>query len=409
MAQTPREEILRDPNIAGANYQAYPGPSKALTPAPGNKRPCYISHYARHGSRYLDSRQGYYIPLDILQQADSMHCLKEYGYDVLRRIETICAESDNRIGDLTLLGAQQHQGIAQRMYERFPEVFVDSAEIDAKSTVVRRSMLSMMHEVLALTQLNPTLQVSLDASEHDMYYMNLTDEHLIDIYTNDTIDEYLATWDAEHIHPYSLFDRLFTHEFAAQIEEPIELYSRFFSLATILQNSDIGRTISLYDLFTDEEIYNLWLRSNLWWFCAYGFNVLNGATQPFSQRNLLRQIISQADVCLAKDIPGATLRFGHDTMVLPLACLLDLNGYGFHGLPDEALDHGWVNYRIFPMACNIQFIFYREAVDDEDVWVKILLNEDEATLPIPSADGPYYRWSDVKDYCNTILDSYHEE
>ena len=57
-----------------------------------------------------------------------------------------------------------------------------------------------------------------------------------------------------------------------------------------------------------------------------------------------------------------------------------------------------MNYRIFPMAANIQFIFYRKNDKDKDVLVKVLLNEDEATLPIASDMAPLYHWKDVREY-----------
>lgn len=64
------------------------------------------------------------------------------------------------------------------MYERFPEVFAGNANIDAKSTVVIRCILSMENELLQLTALNPMINTTHDASEHDMYYMNFNDKKL---------------------------------------------------------------------------------------------------------------------------------------------------------------------------------------------------------------------------------------
>ena len=57
----------------------------------------------------------------------------------------------------------------------------------------------------------------------------------------------------------------------------------------------------------------------------------------------------------------------------------------------------WRNYKIFPMACNIQFVFYRKKGSD-DILVKVLLNEQEMKLPVESTLAPYYHWKDVKDY-----------
>lgn len=136
---------------------------------------------------------------------------------------------------------------------------------------------------------------------------------------------------------------------------------------------------------------------------------LNGGTQPFIQRNLLRKIIEEADSCIAMPKNGATLRFGHETVVLPLVCLLGINGFDQQVEDLEQLvDKGWVNYKVYPMACNVQFIFYRKNTRDKDVLFKVLLNENEATLPLQTDCAPYYHWSDFKDYYLKKLDTYRE-
>ena len=42
-------------------------------------------------------------------------------------------------------------------------------------------------------------------------------------------------------------------------------------------------------------------------------------------------------------------------------------------------------------------VYYRNAAGD-DILVKLLLNEREATLPIATDMAPYYRWRDVRNY-----------
>ena len=116
------------------------------------------------------------------------------------------------------------------------------------------------------------------------------------------------------------------------------------------------------------------------------------------------------DTCITKSHPGATLRFGHEVCVMPLVCLLNLNHYGDPVDDLEDLDdRGWNNYQIFPMACNVQFIFYKpkkQAPNADNVLVKVLLNEDEATLPVGTDQAPYYHWKDVRSYYMKQLDDY---
>ena len=66
-AQTVRDIIIKKPTYASCNYDTYPDniPDN-LTPPPEGKKPFYISHYGRHGSRYISSRSGYDIPFKMI-------------------------------------------------------------------------------------------------------------------------------------------------------------------------------------------------------------------------------------------------------------------------------------------------------------------------------------------------------
>ena len=58
LAQTSKKEIFNDIYRTGSNYFAYPGPkAKPLTKAPAGYEPFYISHYGRHGSRYMSNNE----------------------------------------------------------------------------------------------------------------------------------------------------------------------------------------------------------------------------------------------------------------------------------------------------------------------------------------------------------------
>ena len=410
-AQTSRREILLNKNLSGNNYVAYPGPAnQKLTPAPKGYVPFYISHYGRHGSRYLIGKNDYDKPCEILQQADSLGKLTAFGKDVLRRLIMIRDEAKERDGELTLLGAQQHKGIARRMYERFPQVFAGPTNIDAKSTVVIRCILSMENALQELLLLNPQLHISHDASYHDMYYMNQTDKKLEASKMPEEAKKAFNTFSKKHENYRRVMHELFNDDDYWQHQvNANDLNNKLFKLCSNVQSTELRHQISLYDLFNDEEIYDNWLRSNAWWYINYGPSPLNGGTQPYSQRNLLRKIISEADSCIALKHPGATLRYGHDTMVMRLTCLLDLNGYGKQIRDLEQLDdENWCDYRIFPMACNLQFVFYRKAFGDHDIIFKVLQNENEATLPIPTDMAPYYHWKDFKAYFLKKLDNYKE-
>ena len=171
-AQTAYEEIMKDIHKSAGYHYAYPGPSQAhLTPAPVGKKPFYLSHYGRHGSRHCTKEDRYDVPYGMLAKADSLGKLTALGKDVLRRVGMMRDDAYGRWGELTAIGAKQQRQIARRMVERFPEVFESDRILDAKSTTVVRCILSMENALMQISSMVPQLRIHHDASNHDTYYM----------------------------------------------------------------------------------------------------------------------------------------------------------------------------------------------------------------------------------------------
>ena len=171
-AQTSRREMFKDINRAGANYYPYPGPSQqVLTPAPAGYKPFYISHYGRHGSRYMEENDAYVLAIGKLDTAAQLGILTPKGQDVLEKLKKGYDNAWNRDGDLTRLGDRQHEEIAQRMYDRFPELLSQPMKVDARSSTSGRCMISMFNFCWELQGKNPDLEITMAASEHDMPFV----------------------------------------------------------------------------------------------------------------------------------------------------------------------------------------------------------------------------------------------
>lgn len=409
LAQTPQEDFKRDITLSGSNYVAYRGPQKQLTPAPKGYKPFYLSHYGRHGSRYMIGQDAYDVPVNDLSKAEKAGMLTAKGKEVLEKAKLLREEAKGRDGELTQLGAEQHKGIAKRMIQRFPEVFAGKTNIEARSTVVIRCILSMENALHQMLSMNPQLTIFHDASEHDMYYMNQDDRKIEKLKRSQELRLAQQAFATKHNNYKHVMGVLFKdQDWVAKHINQSDLNSKLFQMASSVQGTELRHQLSLYDIFNEEEIYDNWLMNNLWWHHAYGFDETTGNVQPYSQRNLLRNIIEKADSCIALEHPGATLRYGHDTMVTPLTCLLNLNGYGEPITDPEMVGKKWFDYKITPMATNIQFVFYRKNKHDKDVIFKVLLNEDEATLPIKTDMAPYYHWEDFKTYFLKKLNDFKE-
>ena len=115
---------------------------------------------------------------------------------------------------------------------------------------------------------------------------------------------------------------------------------------------------------------------------------------PRSARSLLDDIVQKADAALQADAPSVDLRFGHDTNLIRLLALMQVEGCAHRETDPDRYYLAWQDYRISPMAANLQLIFYRNGKGK--VLVKLLHNEEEAYLPLPDSTAPYYDWEAVK-------------
>lgn len=106
-------------------------------------------------------------------------------------------------------------------------------------------------------------------------------------------------------------------------------------------------------------------------------------------------MLACAEEAVAGGSVVADLRFGHGEGLMPLAALMRLEGAcGVESDPERWRTSG--DFRITPMAGNIQLIFYRNAKGR--VLVKFLLNEREVTVPVAGDTAPYYDWKAVRKY-----------
>ena len=146
---TAREELSQNPWLAGSNYLDYDRqlPDFNYTPAPEGYVPFYMSHYGRHGSRWLIGENDYERVIRPMRLARKEGKLTREGQETLRRLELFNKTTYKRLGDLTTVGERQHHGIGRRMAEHFPEIFKSpDVPIDARSTTVNRCILSMVAE-----------------------------------------------------------------------------------------------------------------------------------------------------------------------------------------------------------------------------------------------------------------------
>lgn len=408
-AQPVYDIIKQKPAYASCNYDTYPDSiPDNLTPAPQGKQPFYISHYGRHGSRYINRRSGYDNPYKMMVQANEVEELTALGKQVLEEMNLILEDSEDRWGDLTSLGKRQQRQIARRMISRFPEVFADSVCVSAISTTVPRCIMSMEAFIVELVQCNPHLNITMDASKRDQWYMNHQDPVLRKSELDSVAQKAYDTYSDSRLGNSRLMEMLFKNpDIVKELVEESFFNYYLMKMGLFQLNTHYSIRSCIRELFTTDDLYRMWQIDNALWYLQYGFCPLNGGNYPYSQRHLLRRIIEDADSCISLQHPTAQLRFGHETVLLPLVCLIGINGFDLKTTNlDEIEEKGWWCSSVFPMGSNLQFIFYRSDPQDKDVLFKVLLNEQEAILPIRTDCAPYYHWKDFRRYCLKKLEKY---
>lgn len=402
------DTIAANPGKAGGVYFAYPVASDAdavFTPAPKGYKPFYVSHYGRHGSRYLISDDDYRRVIDRLAHADAHNALTPLGKDVKKRMDTIYAEARGRGGELTPLGARQHRAIARRLISRYPDIFAGTPQITAASTTVMRCAHSMFAFAEGLKEVNPSLDIPRESSNRNMFYLNYHSPESGKYSGHD--GAWYGEWKkfrAEKTHPDRIIGSLFSDSlYVRRYVNPVETMWDLYWVTVDLQNMETP--VRMYDIFTADELFDLWQVFNFNFYGANSSYPLADGQLTDNAKNLTRNILETADSYIAEGKNGATLRFGHDGNIIPLAALLQLDDcVAYQASPGKLADE-YADYAISPMASNIQMIFFRNAKTG-DIIVKILLNEREiAIADVPTDIFPYYRWDELRQWLVKVIET----
>lgn len=388
---------------AAGKYYCYPyihAAPPALTPAPAGYEPFHIEHYGRHGSRWHIGYKNYDQAYGLMKKAHESAQLTSLGERVFKTISDLREKAhEGRSGELTEVGALQHQVIGRRMVENFPQVFGPDATVSARSTIVIRAILSMQNGLDAIRKLCPEIKISTDASNADMWYLYHHDDEAENI-SKSVLQSVLKEYKKSHPNKGRYLDKLIKSKSYSTDSIGDKLFvPLFYTLANC--QSHTGQPWLMDSIFSKDEIWEQWLHDNADWFIKGGNSKLTENRMPFSQANLLMNIISSADSTFLSTAPSANLRYGHDSVLLPLTVLMEVDEFGKEINDLEELDEsGWHDYLMVPMAANIQMIFYRRpgSRDMEDVLVKVLLNEREVRLPVGHVSGPYYNWQLLRNY-----------
>jgi len=266
--------------------------------------------------------------------------------------------------------------------------------------VRNHNILSMQEAMTQIARACSPMDLRMKSSHSNDHWMDNRDTELeADRFNTETEACYQAFRQA-NIDDRRLMESLFTNaDYVKQHVDAAVLSDQIFAIVGTIQSTPLEGVVTLYDIFTPQELYHHWRIHNARNYICYGGFTQNGGYQAYSQRAPLWNLLHMGDSIKNYDVPVAHLRYSSRAMMLSLICLMELNGFGLQTDDLDQLDKlGWVDYRIAPFGANVQVIHYRKDKTDEDILIKVLLNGKETRLPIPSDCAPYYHWNDAKRY-----------
>lgn len=397
---SPFDQLKADPRKAYGTDYPYAFTNVPLTKAPSGYTPFYISHYGRHGSRYYWNSFLYKELDSLLTTAHRQQRLTAEGEAFYKRFEAAKDELMTGVSELTDLGWEQHQRIARTMYNNFPEVFEHGGNVLAISSLTGRCVLSMSAFCQELVQCNPKIEIREQSSRFTLDGVVPGDrQNPVKHNFPKPKPRYEQNRD-KFPNADTLRDVVIKRVFTSTEGLPGNLHhigSNLINLYTSLPN--IGHEGMMGSLITDEEIAAQWEAFNLG---AYSWLF----PDQYVMIPILEDIIRKTDAVLdGSSNRIADLRFGHDNCLGPLTILMGINGADLD--PEDPYEvkncyQSWETCK----ASNIQLVFYRGKKGPDDILVKLLLNGEEARLPVPTTNYPYYKWSDFRkfytDRCNSV-------
>ena len=391
------DQLKADPRKSYGMDYPYSFTTQKLTKAPKGYKPFYISHYGRHGSRYYWNAMLYQELSKLLTTAHEKQILTPEGEAFYERFMAAKDELTAGVSELSDLGWEQHQRIARTMYNNFPEVFKKGGNVFAISSLTGRCVLSMSSFCQELTQCNPMIEIREQSARKTLDGVVPTDNQNP---LKRKFPKANARWEKNREKfPFdeSLRDKVVKRVFTNtdSLQNLHHIGSNLINLYTSLPN--IGHEGMMGNLITDDEMVAQWEQSNLG-----SYSWVFGP--QYEMIPILEDIIKKADAVIDGSSDHISdLRFGHDTCLGPLTVLMGINGADLDPEDPFEVKNCYQNWETCK-ASNIQLVFYRGKKGTDDILVKLLLNGEEARLPIATDSYPYYKWSDLRQFYQARID-----
>jgi hypothetical protein len=411
----------------------YPAPAQKYTPPPPGFRPVFINHAGRHGARFLTKAGSDMEALQVLDLAAGSGALTEKGKCIRQMVKRFLAIEKGNYENITLLGRQEQAGIAARMLQHYPQAF-GGRGLEVIMTHKLRTQQSATAFLSAFGHYagKKNCRVVPDSLDNTLRFYDLSPAYIafkespavrrsIDSLSHDPQTGAVSAAVCERLFNPAFAGRLFNGGVTVDVKQkktPVsavsfaenlyDLYSVQLSIPLEMQQKGFtADSIDFSIAFLPRELEWLAFRNGAEDFLEKGAGTDTLGIQVRVALPLLADFITSTEAVVNKTAaPDAKLRFTHAEAIAPFAALLGLPQASTPASSVYDYYRHWQAETVVPLSANIQWVLYSNGSD----WlVKVLLNERETALPLPTATHPYYKWEQVKAYYLRKLHRLHAD
>ncbi len=409
------------PLYLGTKTTYRPLQTKPAAP-PKGFTPVFINYVGRHGARFMTKPGSDILVADILQQAKQQNALTKTGKKVQQTVIQFANAEKNNYENITLLGAQEQNAIGKRISNEYRNAF-DKKDIEVWMTTkvrTQQSAKAFLQGIPDAVKENIQQNILPDSTDAMLRFYDMSPAYNAYLQSKslqrhlDSLQENKRMMETAK----RVCSKLFTQSFCqslqgkkitaddgsgkkkpadaiAFLQALYDVYTVWFSASKEIQQACGCKPVNYIEqAFTSKDLQWLNLVNNAEDFYEKGPAEDTLGIQVTIAVPLLVDFINTTDsVVNGTKHSGAALRFTHAEAIAPFATLLGIPQASVESHSVYTYQQHWQASQIIPLSANIQWILYTSG---NHYLVKVLLNEKEVKLPIPTNSFPYYDWKTVR-------------
>jgi len=382
----------------------YQTPAGKYTPAPAGFTPVFVNHVGRHGSRFFTKAGSDVQVLQVLEEAEKSKALTPLGQQLLGMTQRFVSIQKGNYENITGLGADEQRLIGKRLLCNYKQAFTGKGlEIYATHKVRTQQSAAAFLDSFTTYAGKKEYKILPDSVDTMLRFYDLSAAYqafkkssAVQQPVDSLLNDKKTTQYAQQV-CNKLFTAAFKTDAVVFATNLYDVYCGTFAVPVEMKaHGYAAESLNFRLAFTPQQLQWFAFINGAEDFLEKGAGRNTDGIQATVATPLLADFIkTTSEVIAHTKQTDAILRFTHAEAISPFATLLGIPQASVPAASIYQYNKHWSPESIIPLSANIQWIVYSNGAD---YLVKVLLNEQEALLPVAGKQAPYYKWEEVKKY-----------